>query len=100
MAKKADEGGAKVNKSEAIRRVLTEMGIDTSPKVVVERLAQEGIEVKAQVVSVMKGRMRGKASKVQTPGSDNLNVVELVAMAKTLKEQLGREQARKLIDTV
>jgi hypothetical protein len=47
-----------VNKSEAIREALREMGLDASPTEVAQRLGKQGIDVKANAVSMIKLRMR------------------------------------------
>jgi hypothetical protein len=47
-----------VNKSEAIREALREMGLDASPTEVAQRLGKQGIDVRANAVSMIKLRMR------------------------------------------
>lgn len=57
MAKRASKS---VNKSQKVRDILTEKGIDTSNKVIMDALKSQGITIGAAQVSNVKAAVRAK----------------------------------------
>jgi hypothetical protein len=111
----------KINKSQKIRDMFNELGLDTSPKEIVTRLAQRGIKVTGQNVSMIKMRMRKKAAtnrhpeaaKVATGATEHPaaraaqrsfgmvhpeSVTTWLQAAKAAKHELGDDVARELYE--
>lgn len=98
MAKRTRRG---VNKSQKIRDVLTEKGIE-SPKEVMELLKTQGIKVSAAQVSNVKAAMRGK----QAPSGAGKRAAAaggeqaLLSAFRFVKSVGGLSAARKALDEV
>jgi hypothetical protein len=63
-----------VNRFEATRAVLGELGLDASPAEVVQKLKAQGIEIDATFVAMVKAKMR----KVLRPGVNKLEATKLM----------------------
>lgn len=102
----ASEGAADKasdNKSEAIRQVLQEHGLDTPPAKVKEILAARGIEVSPSNVYQAKARMGGgsvRKKRASNGGSDDNNYDELLTVKEFAKEVGGLERLKRLCDVL
>jgi hypothetical protein len=90
------------NKSEAVRQVLQEHGLDTPPAKVREILAAKGIEVSPSNVYQTKARMVGGGGKKKRGdgGSDDHNYEELLTVKEFAKEVGGLERLKRLCDVL
>ena len=109
MAKKKND----VNKSQAIRDVLTETP-DMKAKDVVAKLAEKGIEVKAVLVYIIKGKMQGKKARKKraqrlvdkvdavTGGKNNRDqtVSEILKVRRFAEQVGGMERLKVLVDAL
>jgi len=104
-AKKA--GRRRINKAQAIRDVLDEMGRDTAPKVVIANLGTKRIKVSAAQVSNIKADLARKAGDYKptrtrrgAKANGEISVASLLAV-KHLADKLGGvENARRALDTL
>jgi hypothetical protein len=109
--------GKTVNKSQAIREMFAELGLDTLPKEVVSRLAKRGIKVNGQTVSMIKLRLRQQAAREGKPATgaapeapaarpaqrspglvDPGSVTSWLTAVKAAKQDLGDDVARQLLE--
>jgi flagellar hook-length control protein FliK len=104
MAKKEQDGA--VNKSAAIRDILQE-NFKTPVKEIIERLAQQGLQVHRTMVYLIKSKMKQQKKKearqqrVSNKQGRKLGVTELVLKVKTLAEETGGiGNLKKLVDAL
>ncbi len=98
----AKRGPRKVNKSQKIRDVLTEKGIDSSPSMVMALLKEKGVSVSAAQVSNVKAAMRLKASgmngaKVRGGASSDDAIVNAIRFVRSVGSLAA---ARKALEEV
>lgn len=97
MAKKRKaKANQSINRSEAIREYLTN-NPQATPKVVIAALAEEGIEVKAGLVSFVKNKMQhapGRAAR------GKIAVADLMEIKKVADRLGGIAQLKRAIDAL
>lgn len=92
------------NKSEAIRQVLQEHGLDTTPAKVREILAAKGIEVSPSNVYQTKARMGGgggvRKKRGGNGGGDDNDYEELLTVKEFAKDVGGLDRLKRLCDVL
>jgi len=99
-ARSTKASGKEVNKSAAIRDVLTR-NPDSKPQAIAEALAGQGVQVSAAFVSQVKLKMKNRdaagARQLLGPGLGQFAGAELME-AKRLIDKLGVEKARAAVE--
>jgi hypothetical protein len=88
-----------INKSEAIRQAFKELGDKAMPKEVVAHLAKKGIQVKPNMVSILKSKEKKKSSSSAPKGANttaavrstgsNGSVADRLVQLRSLAESFG-----------
>src|SRR5580765_2129126 len=93
----------KTNKSQMIRDMLTEMGVDASPTEISRKLTSQGVKVTPNMVSGIKISMRhkkpanGRGRRMHRQPTDSQPSIDEVYMVWSLAHKIGNAKVKQIV---